>query len=979
MGATRAGEVAEELAEAKLPVALEPVLLNDRALEYGGHSESTAAILADAGIPVAITSAAKSPTGSRYLRLQACAAVRGGLDREKALGAITIEAARALGLDGRIGSIDSGKDADLVLFDGDPLDSRSRVVQVIVDGVVGKRRELVEHVRWPRLAPGAESASASPGKSAFALGKRVPVRILRGARVVRVQRQRGEVLVEDGLTIVVEDGKIARVTKDEVGDRDGAVVHDLGGKWLLPGFVDAHSHLGLQGETDDVSFAVNEELRILDGFDPWNREIELHLRRGVTSVALSPGRMNVVGGEISVLKLVPRSVPVRVVRGAGSVKTSLAPNFGLPRYPVATSGAFDVLESWLRRRKTSSGDAPGSILVYFESLSQAERLLLGDAAADCRLIFLEGVGTDSRTFGEIPTSEPVILGPYSTVEPERVLRAPGVLEEKGRAFAFSTAGSRDDLLTTAVLSIHHGLGDDAALLALTSTPALIHRAAGRVGNIEEGADADLVVWSDNPFTMTGRVEQVFIDGELLVDGDRTFEGRVGTLATGPSAAAGVIGDRAVAHAPVREHATVLGGATASMPAEERSYLLRARRVYPVSRAPIDGGEELVRAGKIVAVGEPGSLDADGATVVDVDGSLVPGLVDAGSGVGISGRRVDEFRELTPALHSGDGIDLDATARRLALFGGVTTAAVTPGNRNVVGGFGAVMKTSGRSLRHALVEREPFVALSLSALAAASNRSLRSGVPNTFYYRIPTTRMGTVYLARRALLEAKHGGWPQSLAEGDVLESGLSEMLRPVERAVLRDVLAGKRRLRVRADTHAEIHTALRLAAEFEIRVQIEGGRESLRTIGVLKDAGVSVILDADDVWSRHELDANPHVGARIPAELARAGVPFAIQSGSATTLHFLRERVAWMLRSGLPADAALEAITLTPARLLGIDQRVGSLSAGRDADLLAIGGEPFSITAPLLWVMVDGLIVPIDGPAPVDRKPDRQEPRVKTF
>ena len=952
LGAGRAGSVAGELAASGLTAALGPVLQGAWDLRRRAESERLAGVFEDAGVPLVITSGAASGVGSRYLRLQACAAVRGGLDSSKALQAITLRPAKRLGLEKKIGSIEKGKDADLVLLDGPPMDVRSRVISVVVEGRVG------EESRSP-----AEKADRGPaaGLSFDAIKKHgngwIPggPTILKNAVVMRAAP--GGLEVMEKATVVLHNGKIEKVTTDPVKEEPRHAVFDLAGRCLLPGFIDAHSHITLKGDVDDLSVAVNEGLRVLDSFDPWDGELATLLSRGVTTVALSPGRNNVVGGEISLVKLLPGGVPLRVLKRKAAAKTSLVPNLALPRYPTAHSGAGEAFASWLKVR--FGGKAAGSrapVVAYFETITQAERSFALASAHGVPVTFLEGVGTDGRTFGRLPRGSRAILGPYSIEEPERVLRAPAILEETGIPFSWATSGTLIDPLSSAVLAILYGLSEAEALRSLTTHPAAMYGVEGRIGRLEKGADADLVVWDGNPLTLTASVSMVLIDGEVVYENGRAVAGKVKLSGNDEGAEA----------PPTPVVAAAVEDPVAVADAAESTILVRARKVYTVSGAALEPGQVLIRAGKIVQLGK--RIDIDKATpgllVIDVPGSICPGFIDAGSGMGVSGRRADEFREMTPDLPALFGIDLHSIDRRRALQGGVTTAAITPGDRNVIGGLGGVIKTYGDELSSAVMEEASFLSMCLTEMASSGNRQLRSGRPSTYLYRIPTTRMGTVFLARRALLEADPAGWDRSQAVGD-----LKDMLTTAERGVLSEVRAGKRVLRVRAQTRYEILTALRIAGEFGLKIQLEGAREALHLVDLLKEKKTAVLLSAAERWSGSELEANLNLGARLPAELHKAGVPFAFYSDSASSVPLLRERVTWCVRRGLDEAAALEALTLGAARLLGVSTRVGSLQPGKDADLVAFAGSPFDLKAGVLWVMVNGELVadPFKGAPAIER------------
>ena len=949
LGAGRALAASAELAASGVTVAVGPILHGSLDLRRSAESERLAGAFAKAGIPLAISSGAASGVGSRYLRLQACAAVRGGLDSSMALQAITMQPAKCLGLEKKLGSIEKGKDADLVLLDGPPLDVRSRVVSVIVEGMTDSMRRVP-----------AEKAGQGPaaGLSFDAIRKHgngwIPggPTILKNAVVMRAAG--GGLEVIEKATVVIRKGKIEKVTTDPVKEDASTAVFDLAGRFLLPGFIDAHSHITLKGDVDDLSKAVNDELRVLDSFDPWDDDIATFLGRGVTTVALSPGRNNVVGGAVSLVKLLHGGVPLRVLRKDAAVKTSLAPNLNLARYPTAHSGAGNAFGGWLKSRYgKDSKRSRVPVVAYFENITQAERAFALASGHGVPIVFLEGVGTDGGVFGQLPRSSRAILGPYSIEEPERVLRAPAILEEQGVPFSWATGGTLVDPLSSVALAIMYGLSEAEGLRSLTIHPAAMYGVSERIGKIEKGADADLVVWDGNPLTLTAPVNLVFIDGELVYQDGQALEAPVKLSGIAEDAGAPAVQGKIKSPAALE-------------PASSPTILVRARKVYTVSGEPLEPGQILIRAGKIVQLGK--RIDIDKATpgllVIDVPGTICPGLIDAGSGLGVSGRRADEFRELTPGLPALLGSDLGNSDRRAALRAGVTVAAVTPGDRNVIGGLGGVIKTHGAGLAESVLKETSFVAMSLTEMASSGNRNLRSGRPTSYLYRIPNTRMGTVFLARRALMEALPGALDAGRAVGD-----LKAMLTPPERIVLREVHAGGRVLRVRAQARYEILTALRIAEEFGLKIQIEGAREAIHLVDLLKEKQAALVLSAGETWSGRELEANFNLGARLPAELYRAGVPFAFYSDTASLLASLRERVTWRVRNGLSEAAALEALTLAAARILGVSDRVGSLEPGKDADLVAFGGSPFDLKAGVLWVMVNGELVadPARGASPIER------------
>jgi imidazolonepropionase-like amidohydrolase len=351
-----------------------------------------------------------------------------------------------------------------------------------------------------------------------AVGGDAPVLVLKDARILSTAG--GEIGVVPRGSVLIREGRI-EAAGEAVPVPEGAEVIALPGRWVLPGFIDAHSHGGVRGETDETTSAVTEDLRLLDVFDPWDPEIERALASGVTAAALSPGDRNVVGGVVAVVKLVPGRVPARIVRERAAVKASVGRAVlggpSSPRYPTATSGALELFRSWVAGASAdpaapSTRDLP--VLLRADARSQAESALSILAEASRPAVLLGGAGLDDRAWRLLAPRCPVVLGPLDLAAPRRVLAAPATLEDLGTPIAFASSGERRDLLTTAVLAMRAGLSRKAALAALTEVPARIYGLEGRLGCISPGADADLTVWSGDPFTLASRLEMVLVDGRI---------------------------------------------------------------------------------------------------------------------------------------------------------------------------------------------------------------------------------------------------------------------------------------------------------------------------------------------------------------------------------------------------------------------------------------------------------------------------------
>jgi imidazolonepropionase-like amidohydrolase len=360
-------------------------------------------------------------------------------------------------------------------------------------------------------------------------------------------------------------------------------------------------------------------------------------------------------------------------------------------------------------------------------------------------------------------------------------------------------------------------------------------------------------------------------------------------------------------------------------AQAEDLLIKAAKVYTMNGAPLTPGAVLVSKGKIVQVGA--KIDAPtGVKVIDLGaGVLMPGFIDAYSQAGIAGGATETTREITPAFRAIDSIDWKARAFREALDEGTTCMAVAPGTDNVFSGLSCAVKTAGVP---STLEPELGVVITMASDPASGNNSRQR--PDSIYNRQPTNRMGVVWMLRATLDKAARQKTP--------------------ELASVRDGLDGKRKIFAVSRTDYDLLSLLRLADEFKFTPTVIGGHEAYKIRAELAAAKVAVILGALTTSSSLEGPESSEVIWNQPGLLLKAGVPFAFSGG-----HLL-EQARFAARFGLATEDALRAITSSPAKILGIDKRVGALSVCGDADLVAFDGDPLELTTSIKWVLVDGKI-----------------------
>jgi len=384
-------------------------------------------------------------------------------------------------------------------------------------------------------------------------------------------------------------------------------------------------------------------------------------------------------------------------------------------------------------------------------------------------------------------------------------------------------------------------------------------------------------------------------------------------------------------------------------AQDQVLVLRGGEVRTAARQDYPDGTVVLHRGKIVAVGGPEVTFPKGARVIDCKGKVVtPGLIDAGATFGVRPNdRNEQGDEVTPQMSILDVVHPDDEGFARARESGVTAVRLIPGNRNVIGGLGAVLKTRGGTVAEMLVSDRVGLRVAMGSEPSAGNRAIRGGVPLGLFVRRPTTRMGVVWEVRRAFSAAQKYREARTEAKDTPPDPALE---------VLVQVLEGDLVVHTTARAEQDIRTALRLASEFGYRTVLDEATEAYRCIDALTAAKATCLLGAPS--AEQVTGGGAGDGARprwhTAALLAQAGVPFAIQTGTNLGSRSLVHEAMFAVRFGLGPDTALRAITIAPATILGVADRLGSLAPGKDADVVVWSGDPFDPTTVPELVLVGG-------------------------
>lgn len=373
-------------------------------------------------------------------------------------------------------------------------------------------------------------------------------------------------------------------------------------------------------------------------------------------------------------------------------------------------------------------------------------------------------------------------------------------------------------------------------------------------------------------------------------------------------------------------------------------------LVPVASAPIEDGAVLVQDGRIVAVGTTADIVVpEGVRTVDAGGRWVlPGFVEAHGHVGIheeaNGPAGDDTNEMTmpntAAVRAIDAVNIDDEGFRDALVGGVTAIVVKPGSGNPIGGQSVALKSWGGRTIDEQVIRE---AVSVKSALGENPKRVYGGKNQT-----PSTRLGVAMIIREAFVEAQN-----YRAQRDEAEREDKPFARDLAKETLVRVLDGELVWDQHTHRHDDIVTALRLADEFGYRLVVNHGTEAHKIADVLAERDIPVIF-GPMFTSRSKVELRDRAIGNL-AVLAAAGVRVAITTDHPVVpINFLVHQASLAVKEGLPAQTALEALTVNPAAFLGLDDRVGSLTPGLDGDVVIWSGDPLDVNSRAEHVFIDG-------------------------
>jgi len=390
------------------------------------------------------------------------------------------------------------------------------------------------------------------------------------------------------------------------------------------------------------------------------------------------------------------------------------------------------------------------------------------------------------------------------------------------------------------------------------------------------------------------------------------------------------------------------------------------KVLTITQGTFDPGTVLIDNGKIAAVG-PDVTIPPGAEVYDATGKVVmPGLIDAhchtavfADGVGWEHADGNEMTDpITPHMRALDAVHPEDLAFKDLIAAGVTTVLTGPGSGNLIGGQGICLKTVPKPTVDEMILLEP-----------AGMKMALGENPKRVYgdqKKMPSTRMGNAAVLRAALIDAQNymAKWrrydEELSAHHAKVDAGdkEAEPPKPPDRDLKLEALGKVLRRELKARVHAhradDMLTAIRIAEEFGLDLTLEHATEGYKIAPILAAKGIPVTA-GPILFSRAKVELR-EMTPKNPGLMAQAGVKVSIQTDEMSAVQYLAINAALAVREGMAEEAALRAITINPAEIIGVADRVGSLEPGKDADVVVFSGHPFDYRTVAELVIVDGQV-----------------------
>jgi len=932
-----------------------------------------------------------------------------GFDEEAAIAALSSTPADLFGLKGRLGTIAPAQLANLTLRSKSIAEEKSLTRFVFIDGkkfVIDseepKPGETTRDGAAPEKPTTEEGESPTTEKSdqppAEPEADRGPsfVAEIKADRIPKTKTG-GNVLIQnatvipisspsqDNASVLILDGKIATVGRDLVAPA-GVTVIDATGRFVMPGIVDCHSHLGLDA-VNESPLAISAEVRIADVIDPESVAIYRAAAGGATTHHAMHGSANPIGGQNVILKLkYGRPASELLFRdGPRTIKFALGENVTQANFPSAWGKRFPNtrmgVEATLRlafdrarvyqsewdgfQKKSQAGeDLPplrrdlrlealaevlaGRMAVHCHCYRSEEILRLFEVAEEYGIRIgtlhhvLEGYriapeiarhGSGASTFANLWAYKVEAYGaiPYNAAMMTRYGINSSVNSDSANTIRY--------LNQEAAKCIRWGdLDELEALRLVTLNSAMQLQIDDRVGSLEAGKDGDVAIYDGHPLNTFSRCVMTLIDGEVFFEDPRLqpeTERRMPVaggleLPAKPLAARPTISEtvhRAIAITNVTIHAmTSVSGDDV-----------------------IENGTVVIVKDKIHAVGGGVNIPP-GAGILDAKGLHVyPGLIDGGTSLGLDEigalRATQDQREIgsfNPHLLASTAVHPHSEHIRISRAAGITSCMIRPGGGRI-SGQSAIAHLDGWTAAEMLLADRFALYMSVPSLPVHLATDPEAKKKQNEEHK------NAVKELEEFLAKAKHYVKVKELTA----TNGAIEFETDLSLESMAPYVRGEKPVVFTASTYKEILDALEFAEKHKLSMILSGGAEAWKLASVLAERQIPVILSSPTTYLSGEFEPWDSV-YRCAGELARAGVRFCFASSSAADAYNLGIEAGMAVAHGLPLAHAEYALTRGAADILGLAERRGSIEVGKQADLIVTTDSPLQAISEVTHVFIDG-------------------------
>ena len=824
--------------------------------------------------------------------------------------------------------------------------------------------------------------------------------VYRGARIHTVSGP----VIERGVMVVVKGTILEVGAEDKVAIPDGAKVHDMTGKVIIPGLVDTHSHIGIFGrpsgthaaDGNEMTGPVQPGLRAIDAINPRDPGIRMALAGGVTTANIMPGSGNAIGGQTLYVRLkgtIIEAMRIMAGRVLGGIKfangenpkgayggKNMAPGTrmkiaALQREQLTKAQAYKrQRDNYLKAKADGKQASPPERDINLEPLVEvlerkrtvhfhchraddimtAVRLseefgfeLVLQHCTEGYLVAQElarrGIAV-SLTLVDSPGGKPEVMGLLE--------ENAAILTKAGVKVAINT----DDFITesrfflrTGAIAVRGGLSEADALKALTLHGAQMLHLDERTGSLERGKDADFVVLTGAPFSVYTQVLETYIEGEKVFDRDQhddwTYQAGGFALAKNkqllPKKTSAVMPLPAVKTPALPKNAP----SVTDMP---KKLAVLAGRIHTISSGVIDDGIILVEDGKITKVGRRKENPLPKGYPVVTASVVTPGLIDAHSVVGLSGalnfKKADQDQDEMSDPNQADLRVMDSYNPNEPLLQFIREHGVTVVHA-MPGRANVIAGQTGIFRTYGRTVEQMKIRVPAGLLVNLGE------IPKSSYPgKLPNTRMGTANLIRNALSSAQTYAQKKQAAKEPPAPNLKHEAMELVLRKKIPIVFSGHR-----AD---DLVTGLRLAKEYDLQAMLTLATEGYLIPDAILDAKVPVIVHPTMQRPSSPETFHGHLGNA--ASLIDRKIPTAICSafeGYVPKTRVLRFEAAMAMVNGLGHERALRSITLDAAKILGIDDQFGSIELGKVADLVLYDGDPFEHSTHVTHTIVGGRMI----------------------